>query len=310
MKKLLTLFAFSGLLAFTPVLAQEASGGFAAMDSNQMTLLIVLGVIIGVIILLLVLMIYLMSFISTVFRKENPEIEEEPSWWESFKLKFVTGDIEEEQTKDKLMTDHSYDGIQELDNFMPPWLQYVFFGTILIAVGYFGFYTVLGYGKTGVEEYQEEVRIAAIEAEARGESALASMDETNVTLDNSDAAMATGNTIFQANCAACHAADGGGGVGPNLTDKYWLHGGDIKDLFSVIKYGVISKGMVPWEDQLNPKEIQEVASFILSLQGTSPAAPKDSQGELYEGGASEPAMDSVFPADTTSVASDTTAIAE
>jgi cytochrome c oxidase cbb3-type subunit 3 len=310
MKKLLTLFAFNGLLVSTPVLAQEVSGGLAAMDSNQMTLLIIIGIIIGVIILLLVLMIYLMSFISTVFQKENPELAEEPSWWESFKLKFVTGDVQEEQTKDKLMTDHSYDGIQELDNFMPPWLQYVFFGTILIAVGYFGFYTVLGYGKTGIEEYQEEVRIAAIEAAARGESALASLDETNVTLDNSEAALSTGNTIFQANCAACHAADGGGGVGPNLTDSYWLHGGDIKDLFSVIKYGVISKGMVPWEDQLNPKEIQEVASFILSLQGTTPAAPKDPQGELYEGGAGEPAMESVAPADTTSVARDTTAIAE
>ncbi|WP_425637503.1 cbb3-type cytochrome c oxidase N-terminal domain-containing protein [Algoriphagus yeomjeoni] len=310
MKKLLTLFTFSGLLASNPLLAQEVSGGFAAIDSNQKTLLIIIGITIGVIILLLVLMIYLMSFISTVFRKENPEIAEEPSWWESFKLKFVTGDIEEEQTKDKLMNDHSYDGIQELDNFMPPWLQWVFTGTIIIAFVYFGYYTVLGYGKTGVEEYQEEVRIAAIEAKARGESALASLDETNVTLDDSEAALATGNTIFQANCAACHAADGGGGVGPNLTDKYWIHGGDIKDLFSVIKYGVISKGMVPWEDQLNPKEIQEVASFILSLQGTSPAAPKDPQGELYEEGAEEPAMDSVSPADTTSFATDTTAIAE
>ena len=313
MKKYLTFFALLGSLMSTPVLAQNeaVSGGFGAMDSNQMGLLIIIGVIIGVIILLLILMIYLMSFISAVFRKENPELVNEPSWWDSFKQRFVTGDIEEEQEKDKLMTDHSYDGIQELDNFMPPWLQYVFLGTIIIAISYFSYYTVLGFGKTGVEEYEEEVRIAAIEAESRGVSLLASIDETNVVVDDSGAALSAGNAIFTANCAACHAADGGGGVGPNLTDQYWLHGGDIKDLFKVIKYGVIEKGMVPWEDQLSPKEIQDVASYILTLQGTSPAAPKDPQGELYSGDEESAATEkSEAEGDDSTVASDTTAIAE
>ena len=311
MKNYLTLFAFSSLFISTPVLAQDESlsGTFQAMDSNQVTLLIIIGTIIGVIILLLILMIYLMSFISAVFRKENPELANEPSWWDSFKEKFVTGDIEEEQDQEKLMSDHSYDGIQELDNFMPPWLQYVFSGTIIIAVVYFGYYTVLGYGKTGVEEYEEEVRIAAVEAEARGVSLLASIDETNVELDNSSAALNAGSAIFSTNCAACHAADGGGGVGPNLTDQYWLHGGGIKEVFSVIKYGVIEKGMVPWEDQLSPKEIQDVSSYILSLQGTSPAVPKDPQGELYtgnEGSSSSEGAD----IDDSMVATDTTVVAE
>ena len=312
MKKYLTVFALVGSLVSTPVLAQgeAASGGFGNLDTNQMALLLIIGITIGVIILLLILMIYLMSFISSVFRKENPELENEPSWWETFKERFVTGDIAEEQEKDKLMTDHSYDGIQELDNFMPPWLQYVFSGTIIIAIVYFSYYTVLGFGKTGAEEYEEEIRIAAIEAEARGVSLLASIDETNVEVDDSPAGLSAGKAIFSTNCAACHAADGGGGVGPNLTDQYWLHGGDIKDLFKVIKYGVIEKGMVPWEDQLSPKEIQDVASYILTLQGTSPAAPKDPQGELYEGGEGEPAEGSVDTSGSTTVDSDTTAIAE
>lgn len=306
MKKHITFYTLIGLLFSTPALAQEESmsGALQAMDSNQVAILIIIGVILGVIILLLILMLYLMSFISAIFRKESPELAEEPSWWESFKERFVTGDTQEEQAKDKLMLDHSYDGIQELDNFMPPWLQYVFTGTIIIGVVYFSYYTVLGFGKTGVEEYQEEVRIAAIEAEARGASALASIDETNVEADNSDAGLSNGETIFGANCAACHAADGGGGVGPNLTDRYWLHGGDIKDLFTVIKYGVIEKGMVPWEDQLSPQEIQQVASFILTLQGTSPAAPKDPQGELYEG------TGETVPADSTAIATDVIAIGE
>ncbi|MEB2777312.1 c-type cytochrome [Algoriphagus sp. D3-2-R+10] len=312
MKKYLSFLALSGLLFSTPALAQDESvpGGLGAMDSNQMALLIIIGVIIGVIILLLILMIYLMSFISAVFRKENPEMVDAPSWWASFKKRFVTGDIKEEQASEKLMSDHSYDGIHELDNFMPPWLQYVFLGTIFIAVFYFGYYTVLGYGKTGVEEYQEEVRIAAIEAEARGVSAMASIDETNVEIDNSDVGISAGKTIFEANCAACHAADGGGGVGPNLTDQYWIHGGDIKDVFNVIKYGVIEKGMVPWEDQLSPQEIQQVSSYILTFQGTSPAVPKAPQGELFTGGSEAAPIDNLAPGDSTTVAADTTAIAE
>ncbi len=306
MKKYLTLFSLIGLMVSPSVWAQTeaSSAGMLSMDSNQMALLIIIGVIIGVIILLLILMIYLMSFISAVFRKENPELAEETSWWDSFKERFVTGDIEEEQAKEKLMADHSYDGIQELDNFMPPWLQYVFIGTVVFAIGYYANYTVFGFGMTGVEEYEEELRIEAIAAESRSLTADASIDETNVTLDDSGPALSAGKTIFEANCAACHAIDGGGGVGPNLTDKYWLHGGDIKDVFTVVKYGVIEKGMVPWEDQLNPKEIQEVSSYILSLQGTTPAAPKDPQGELYSGGStneSEAPAESITAADSTTL---------
>lgn len=311
MKKYFTFFALIGLLLSNPVLAQDeaVSSGLKAMDSNQLAILIIIGVVFGVIILLLILMLYLMSFVSAILLQENPELADGPSWWESFKERFVTGDVEEEQSRDKLMTSHSYDGIQELDNFMPPWLQYVFTGTIVIAFVYFGYYTVLGFGKTGIEEYEEEIRIAAIEAESRGTSAMASIDETNVEVDNSELGISAGKTIFGANCAACHAADGGGGVGPNLTDQYWLHGGDIKDVFRVIKYGVIEKGMVPWEDQLSPQEIQGVSSFILTLQGTTPAVAKDPQGELYTGGEVAPVDDST-PADSTEVAADSVATAE
>lgn len=314
MKKYLTFFALSGILLSNPVLAQDESisSGLQSMDSTQVAMLIIICVILGIIILLLILMLYLMSFISAIFRKENPELADEPSWWESFKERFVTGDVEEELSQDKLMTGHSYDGIQELDNFMPPWLQWVFTGTIIIAFVYFGYYTVLGIGKTGIEEYEEELRIAAIEAEERGSNALASIDETNVEIDNSDIGLSAGKTIYDSNCVACHAADGGGGVGPNLTDQYWLHGGGIKDIFGVIKYGVIEKGMVPWEDQLSPQEIQGVASYILTLQGTTPAVPKDPQGELYEeSGESVPnEEDSILPTDSTVVMPDSIAVTE
>ncbi|MDN3203150.1 cbb3-type cytochrome c oxidase N-terminal domain-containing protein [Algoriphagus sediminis] len=285
-KKLLTLVIFA--LAFvTNSFGQEASEpsfSYTDLSSDQLILMSVLGVLVIVIVLLLFQMIYLMSFMTAVFKKENPEYANEPSWWESFKEKFVTGKVDEaygEAEEAKLMADHSYDGIHELDNFMPPWLQYVFIGTIVFAVVYFTNYTVLGIGKTGIEEYEEELRLEAIAAEERNANMLASIDESTVVFDESSTSMTGGKTIFEANCAACHAQDGGGGVGPNLTDDYWIHGGSISDIFTVVKYGVIEKGMVPWEDQLSPEEMQQVSSYIFAMRGTTPAAPKDPQGELY-----------------------------
>lgn len=303
MKNILTLlFAFVGLSVTNAVFAQAVESStyekLMNMDGNQLTLLIIMGVILGVIILLLILIIYLMSFITAVFRKENPAMAAEPTWWESFKEKFITGDVAEEAVEKKEMTDHSYDGITELDNFMPPWLQYVFLITAVFGIGYFLNYSVLGYGKTGVEEYEEELRIEAIASEERKANAAAGIDETTVVFDESASALAGGKSIFEGNCAACHAIDGGGGVGPNLTDDYWIHGNSISDVFTVIKYGVVSKGMVPWEDQLSPEEIQQVASYILTLKGTSPANPKEPQGELV-GGA--PAVETPAESDSTAV---------
>ncbi|SIN85236.1 cbb3-type cytochrome c oxidase N-terminal domain-containing protein [Algoriphagus halophilus] len=303
MKNILTLlFAFVGLSVTNAVFAQAVESStyekLMNMDGNQLTLLIIMGVILGVIVLLLILIIYLMSFITAVFRKENPAMAEEPTWWESFKEKFITGDVAEEAVEKKEMTDHSYDGITELDNFMPPWLQYTFLITAIFGIGYFLNYSVLGYGKTGVEEYEEELRIEAIASEERKANAAAGIDETTVVFDETASALASGKTIFEGNCAACHAIDGGGGVGPNLTDDYWIHGNSISDVFTVIKYGVVSKGMVPWEDQLSPEEIQQVASYILTLNGTSPANPKEPQGELV-GGA--PAAETPAESDSTAV---------
>src|SRR5690606_36947530 len=96
------------------------------------------------------------------------------------------------------------------------------------------------------------------------------------------AALEEAKTLYVQNCAACHGADGGGTVGPNLADEYWLHGGTVQDVFRVIKYGVQEKGMIPWQDKLNPEQIQIVASYILSLQGTTPASAKEPQGEKVE----------------------------
>jgi cytochrome c oxidase cbb3-type subunit 3 len=293
MKKSLAILSILGL-STAPVLAQTAETSWytalQSMDSSQLMLLLLMGVVLLIIVLLLILMVYLMSFLAAVLRRENPSLADEPSWWESFKLRYITGKVDEvggEEEKAKLMGNHSYDGITELDNFMPPWLQWVFVSTIVVAVIYFVHYTVLGTGATGIEEYQEELRIEALAAEVRKATQAAGIDENSVVFDESQGAISAGKTIFESNCAACHAADGGGGVGPNLTDEYWLHGGSINDVFTVVKYGVIEKGMIPWQDQLSPEQMQQVASYILTLKGTAPANPKAPQGEPYSGTPSE-----------------------
>ena len=303
MKKAFSLFALFGLTVF-PLFAQSSEthwyAKLQAMDSSQLTLLVLLGVVLLVIVLLLILMAYLMSFMSAVLRKENPSLANEPSWWDSFKERYVTGKVDEvggREEKAKLMSDHSYDGITELDNFMPPWLQWVFVSTVVVAVIYFVHFTVLGNGPTSIEEYEEELRVEAIAAVERKATQAAGIDENTVVFDESAGAISAGKTLFETNCVACHAADGGGGVGPNLTDDYWLHGGSIKDVFTVVKFGVIEKGMIPWQDQLSPEEMQQVSSYILTLKGTTPANPKAPQGEPY----------SATPAET-APASDTTAV--
>ncbi len=285
-KKFLSLFVF--VLAFvTNSFGQEASESsfsYTDLSSDQLILMSVLGVLVIVIILLLFQMIYLMTFMTEVMKKENPEYANEPSWWESFKEKYVTGKEDKAYSKEeeaKLMADHSYDGIQELDNFMPPWLQYVFLGTVIFAVSYFTYYTVLGLGETGIEAYEEELRLEAIAEKERNALVTEVIDETTVIFDESSTALTSGKSIFESNCFSCHAMDGGGSVGPNLTDDYWIHGGSISDVYLVVKNGVLEKGMTPWESVLSPKELQNVSSYVLSLRGTTPAAPKDPQGELY-----------------------------
>ena len=142
-------------------------------------------------------------------------------------------------------------------------------------------YHVLETGELMAEEYSEEMRIAAEEKEALMESG-AFVNEETVTLLTEEAALISGKEIYDINCVACHASDGGGIVGPNLADEYWIHGGGIKNVFKVIKYGIVEKGMIAWQTQLNPNQMQEVSSYVLSFQGTTPAAPKQPEGEIWK----------------------------
>jgi cytochrome c oxidase cbb3-type subunit 3 len=180
-----------------------------------------------------------------------------------------------------IMLDHDYDGIRELDNDLPPWWKYGFYLTIVFSVVYLVSYHIAGTGKLQLAEYDEQMQNAAIEMAEYRKKAAGLVDENNAVLLTDADALSSGQNTYMNNCAACHGEKGEGGVGPNLTDNYWLHKGSIRDVFRTIKFGVADKGMKSWQQDLGAKQIHEVASFILSLQGTNPPNAKEKQGELF-----------------------------
>ncbi|PQA60842.1 cbb3-type cytochrome c oxidase N-terminal domain-containing protein [Siphonobacter curvatus] len=180
---------------------------------------------------------------------------------------------------DQLMLEHAPDGIQELDNPTPGWFMALFYGTIVCAIGYMLYYHVLGPGDVMNQEYTAEMAVAEKAHEEYLKKFANSVNESNVTILRDEKAIEAGKKIFDQNCTACHGAAGEGKVGPNLTDNYWLHGGTINAVFKTIAEGVPDKGMLSWKKQLNPIQIQQVSSYIFSLQGTKPAGAKEPQGE-------------------------------
>jgi len=180
----------------------------------------------------------------------------------------------------EVATSHEYDGIKELDNRLPPWWLYSFYATIVFAVIYMVRFYFLGM-PTQAEEFQADMQQAREEVQVYLASLDNLIDENNVILADATADLNDGKAIFDQNCSVCHAADGGGGVGPNFTDQYWIHGGDMPSIFKTIKYGVPAKGMISWETQLSPKKMQQVASYIYMMEGTVAANPKEPQGELF-----------------------------
>ena len=181
----------------------------------------------------------------------------------------------------EIILDHNYDGIKELDNSLPPWWLYGFYITIIFAVIYMFRYHVFD-GPTQAQELETELAEAQIAIEEYKKTAKDLVDASTVEVLTDAADLSAGKAIWDSKCAVCHLADGGGSIGPNMTDEYWILGGGIKNIFSTISEGGRDgKGMVSWKSQLKPSEIAQVSSYILTLQGTTPAAPKDPEGDLW-----------------------------
>ncbi|WP_329806161.1 cbb3-type cytochrome c oxidase N-terminal domain-containing protein [Flavobacterium facile] len=195
--------------------------------------------------------------------------------------------------------EHDYDGIKELDNGLPPWFTGLFYATIVFALVYLVRFHIVG-DYTQAEEYVIENTLAEKKVEEYNKTAPDLMNKEKVTLLTDAAAVAEGKAIFTTNCVLCHKADGGGAIGPNLTDQNWILGGGIKNLFNTItEGGRPGKGMVAWKESLKPTEIQKVASYVLSLQGTKPAGGKAPEGDVWkEEGAAKPTTADVAVTDT------------
>ena len=181
----------------------------------------------------------------------------------------------DDQPKDKLL-EHSYDGIQEYDNPMPRWWVITFWATIIFAVAYALNIGGIGVGAGRIAAYEQEMsefKAAHPDAKAPDPAALLA------AVANADE-VKEGKAIFTKNCIACHGPDGGGVIGPNLTDDYWIHGGKIEEIGATVTAGVAAKGMPTWGKILKPKEVEEVVAYVWTLHGTTPAKPKAPEGQL------------------------------
>ena len=254
----------------------------------------------------------LRGMVRTLSGREEEELAlakeaEEPSFADTI-LHKLTQAVDVEHEEDVLMH-HEYDGIRELNNVLPPWWLWLFYGTIIWGVVYLVNVHILGVMPLQADEYEQEMAQAKEDVAAYLAQFSNLVDESNVTAVTDETTLASGESIYKQFCVACHGANGEGGVGPNMTDAYWIHGGGIKNVFKTIKYGVPQKGMISWQSQLKPSEMQAVASYILTMQGTDPPNQKEPQGEIWveedeaapaeEAPASEEAP---VPADSTAVA--------
>ncbi len=211
---------------------------------------------------------------------EVSEISIKDSDWYQKLMKLLTKSVPIEN-EGQLLLNHDYDGIKELDNTLPPWWVYLFYGTIIFAAIYLVRFEIMGADNQEME-LKKELAQAKIDIEEYMKTAPDLMNVESVTLLTDASSLAEGKAIYTANCVACHRPDGGGQIGPNLTDDHWILGGGIKNVFHTLeKGGRDGKGMISWKGTLKPKEMQKVASYVLSLQGSNPKDPKAAEGEIW-----------------------------
>lgn len=274
------------LLTSLPAWAAESSG-MLDIDWTPMNILIAM-----VLILMLMVMGYFWYMTEVLVRNYREDlmkfkgIEPAPvekvskkSLWEKFtEQMWKIVPIEKEQNID---LGHDFDGIRELDNRLPPWWVYLFYITIAWGGIYMYIHHFSDIGTSQMEAYKEEVAEAEIQRLIYLEKQANKVNETNVVALGDEADLAEGHDLYIANCASCHGQLGEGGVGPNLTDEFWIHGGGVKNVFKTIKYGVPEKGMISWRNQMQPATMQKIASYILTLEGTNPPNAKKAEGEEW-----------------------------
>lgn len=273
----------TGIFSSNSLLAQEATETAKAAAPNIIsglsdTSFYLLVSVISLEILIIISLLYALRVLLGIERKKKVAAPGKPvvHWLEKLnKTKTLDADSELEEDMG-----HDYDGIRELNNPTPPWWRWGFYFSIVFAIVYVWRFQIAHSAPSQIEE------LAIAEAEAKEakeeylKNAANNIDENNVTLLTGSDDIAGGQKLFSSSCAPCHGAQGQGVVGPNLTDDYWIHGGQVKAVFSTIKYGVPEKGMKSWKDDFSPKQLAQLTSYIKSIRGSNPANPKEPQGTL------------------------------
>ena len=268
-----------------PVVIPEPSLGL-----NSMELLIVASLIFAILLLVVAITLYnslkvlynerlnptpYQKYVETPWSEKDEHINsvDKPTLWTK-----LLGLKPLSEEKD-LEIPHEYDGIKELNNPIPAWFNLLFYGSLIFAVGYMYYYHIGNHGERQDDEYATEMAKADLDKQKFLAKSASSVDENSVKVDPSE--IAVGKGVYDANCVACHGDKGEGVVGPNLTDEFWLHGGSVKDIFKIVKYGVVEKGMVAWEKNMSAGDMSAVTNYIISLKGTNPPNAKEAQGEKY-----------------------------
>lgn len=264
------------------ILVPAEEGGLAVI--NKPILLLVLSVVLLAAIAIEVSVAGLRNMLFRTLKGEarekylQSEFEKKEkirTWFREF---FSTKPLEGEEA---IVLDNDYDGIRELDNKLPPWWLYMFYISIVFAFGYMAWYHIFD-GTSQAEEYEMEMAQAEKDIEEYKKNAPDLVDASTVMLLTDVADLEAGKANYEMNCIACHRADGGGGIGPNLADEHWIVDGNIGGVFDVISEGGRpGKGMIAWKQNLKPLEIAQVASYVLSLQGTNPPDAKEAEGDIW-----------------------------
>jgi cytochrome c oxidase cbb3-type subunit 3 len=284
-KSVLIIFS---LLFANELLAQSNSNSNGVAGLDAMTFYFMIGVIT----IELIVLIALIAQFNFVLKQQKAVPEKAVKLSETKIILSLTDAVPVEE-EGRILLDHDYDGIRELDNNLPPWWKYGFYATIVFAFIYLSIYHVMGIGELQDMEFETEMKVAKLKVEEYMKKSANNVDENSVKLLTDAADLAAGKDVYISNCLVCHGKAGEGTVGPNLADNYWLHGGSVVDVFKTIKYGWVEKGMKSWKEDLSPMQISQVTSFIKSLAGTNPPNGKAPQGDLYQDSSTTLSSDSL-----------------
>jgi len=278
-KNVLLLLMFTGIastasaLSFTQPGTSTEKTPWLIIENNDIIFLVILNVT------LLFVILHFRKLFMEIVASVRPRKEKKLSARKERRMQRILTDAVPVEDEASILMDHEYDGIRELDNNLPPWWVWMFYGTIVFGIIYIFNFHVFKTGDLQIEEYNKSMKQAQKEVNAYLDEMAMNVDETNVTLMTESSDLATGKTLFETNCVVCHNPKGEGNIGPNLTDKAWVYGFDIKDIFTTVKLGT-SNGMPEHNSKLNPIQLQQVSSYVLALP--------ESKGKAAEGSIIEP----------------------